>query len=146
MSRRVSSGFVLAVAAILAFAGAVQAAPPQSVSLTLLRAGDDLSEIGWSATGAISDAGEWTTQGRQIGGSDHSKAFVVTQVLTTEVGANGTFHLRFQGRENAVISFSGNWQLYGGSGAYATLTGTGHWYATETSDGNLMFVLTGTVR
>jgi hypothetical protein len=147
MIRRSFWAGAVAVAVLLVLAGTVLASPSNAVSMTLVRSGVDSSEIGWSATGAIVDSGGWTTENRIIGGSDHSNAFVVTQVLTTEVGAKGTFRLRFQGRENHQISFSGNWELYGGSGAYAGVTGTGHWYATvDQVTGNRWFVLTGYVR
>jgi hypothetical protein len=144
--KRILGSTLAALAAVALLTGGVQASPGGQVSMLLLRSGSDLSEVGWSATGAITDAGDWSTQDRIIGGSEHSQAFVVTQVLTTQVGTAGTFHLRFQGRTNAVLPFVGNWQLDDGSGAYAGWVGTGHWYAiTNETTGNLEFHLTGYV-
>jgi hypothetical protein len=145
MIRSILRAATPAVIALTLVAGPATAAPGGAVSLTLLRDGNDLSEIGWSATGAITDSGAWSTQGRIFGGSDHSNAFVVAQVLTTQIGASGTLHLRFQGVENHVISFSGNWQLDQGTGAYAGMTGTGHWYASNDQAGDLVFNLNGYV-
>jgi len=141
-----ATGLSIVLAASLLVPAVVQAASGGGVSLTLLRNGSDLSEISWSATGAIQDGGTWTTENRIIGGHDGvSDAFVVTQVLTTEVGARGTFHLRFQGIENHVIAFSGNWQLVQGTGVYAGKVGTGTWYATSLPTGELAFFLTGSI-
>jgi len=133
----------VAVAALFLVAGTAQASQPSAITLTLVRSASDLAEISWSASGAINDAGTWSTENRIIGGSDHSNAFVVTEVLTTQVGENGSFRLRFQGRENHQVAFSGNWELYGGTGAYAGLTGTGHWYAATDQAGHLVFYLSG---
>jgi hypothetical protein len=144
VTRTLGSAF-LALATLVAIACPVLAAPPRQVALELVRAAD-LSEIDWSATGAIVDAGSWSTERKQYDGSAHSDAFVVTEVLTTQVGANGTFHLRFQGLANRSHSFSGNWQLDGGTGAYAGLTGTGQWFETDdATTGELLFFLAGTV-
>jgi hypothetical protein len=146
MHRIIRSALIIGLVSTAFAVGSVQAAPSGAVHLSLLRSGTDLSEIGWSSTGAITDAGDWSTQNRISGGSDASDAFVVAQVLTTEVGAMGTFHIRFQGMENHQRSFSGNWQLVNGSGAYAGITGTGHWTLAFDSNGNLDFELSGYVR
>ena len=141
-----STGLSIVLGVSLLVPAAVQAATGGPVNLTLLRNGNDLSEISWSATGAIQDGGTWTTENRIFGGRDGvSDAFVVAQVLTTETGAKGSFHLRFQGVENHVIAFSGNWQLVQGTGAYAGKVGTGTWYATSLSTGELAFFLTGAI-
>jgi hypothetical protein len=147
VSRRFLRSIVPAIMAMSLIAAPASAAPSGAVNLTLIRDGNDLSEISWSVTGAIADSGTWTTENRIIGGRDGvSNAFVVTQVLTTQTGAAGTFHLRFQGLNNRQISFAGNWQLDRGTGAYAGMTGTGKWYASGDAAGDLVFNLSGYVR
>jgi hypothetical protein len=144
--RSISRSIVPALVGLCLLAVPVDAAPGSAVRLTLLRNGTDLSEIGWSATGAITDSGDWTTDGRVFGGSAASNAFVVAEVLTTELGSHGSFHVRFQGLENRQISFSGSWQLVDGSGAYAGFVGTGTWFLSiDQATGNLVFNLSGAI-
>jgi hypothetical protein len=134
------------IPALLLAPAIAEGASSGPVTLTLLRSGSDLSEISWSASGAIQDGGTWTTENRIFGGRDGvSDAFVVAQVLTTETGAQGAFHLRFQGIENRARPFSGTWQLVDGTGAYVGVIGTGTWYAESLPTGELAFFLSGSV-
>jgi hypothetical protein len=59
----------------------------------------------------------------------NSGGFVVTLVTYEFADAVGTFELSAQIRETVtspgVLTDDGNWQIKGGTGAYATLQGTG---------------------
>jgi hypothetical protein len=145
--RNASIAVASAMVAACLIAGTVLASPGRAVTMTLIRSGDDLSEISWSSSGAIADGGGWTTQRHVFGGHEGvSDAFVVAQVLTTQTGSSGAFHLRFEGLENHYISFSGRWELYDGTGAW-NLTGSGTWYAWFDEGANqLKFELSGYLR
>ena len=132
----------------------VNAAAPTDETITLVRSGSDLSELGWSATGTFSDGCEptvlapvcWTTDRRVFSGGPH---FVVGQVLTTMIGTQGSFGLRFEGQDRHDGTFAGNWEVIAGSGtgAYARLSGHGTWiWARESGTGNGVFTLPGQVQ
>jgi hypothetical protein len=137
----------LASAAVLATLIAVPtvARTGTDVTITLTRL-PDFTEAGWSASGAFTDGGSWTTPKHVEISSP--VAFIVAAVWTTQVGANGTFDLAFQGRVGtpAGLPFGGTWQLAEGTGAYAGLHGGGTWTEADDASGNHIFTVVGSVQ
>ena len=114
------------------------------LTITLTRA-PDFTEAGWSASGAINDAGAWTTDK----GVSHVSptAFIVAAVWTTQIGTAGTFRIRFQGIEGTPAGhpFGGTWTFGVGTGAYAGLQGGGTWSEADNSAGEHVFTVVGAV-
>jgi hypothetical protein len=120
---------VLLVAAITAPATALASTPdPVSIAIDRGAAGDL-----WSASGAFSDSGTL---------SDAPQQFTRTgtyHVFRTYVGSEGTFQARADVKiiptaTPGVFSVLGHWTVIAGTGAYATLHGTGT--LTESFDSN----------
>ena len=135
---------LLAGAAILGsvLVGAAAASTRSSETIVLTRA-SDFSEIGWQASGAVTDAGSWTTDFQAF---SRGPVFAgTTKTTETNQAATGSFSILFeiQGLPN---TFQGNWKIVNGTGIYASLYGTGKW--TEADDavsGDHVFTLTGSV-
>jgi hypothetical protein len=146
MKRRFACLMALLLVSV-ALAAPASAAQGSAVQIILMRDGTDLHEIGWSASGAINDSGDWTTDlDHFAGGPFH---FVVAQVLTTHVGEAGSFGLRFEGLDRHDGSFAGDWEIIAlsGTGAYSGLTGHGKWtWAADPVTGNGVFTLIGNVQ
>jgi hypothetical protein len=137
----------LTVAAVLAMLIAVPTAARSGTAVTIiLTRAPDFTEAGWSASGAFTDEGEWTT-GKAVE-IESPVAFIVAAVWTTQVGDNGTFEMTFQGREGTPAGhpFGGTWQFTRGTGAYAGLHGGGTWSeADDLATGEHVFTVIGSV-
>jgi hypothetical protein len=122
---------VLVGAAMLAtfavLAAPAGASPSSSERIVLLRDSSG-SEIGWSASGVFADSGSWTSDFRVFGAIPSPVDFQ-TMVKTTETSSLGSFRMTFEAQFNAIAnpSFGGTWSITPGTGAYATLHGTGTW-------------------
>ena len=135
---------LLAGAAILGsvLVGAATASTESNETIVLKRA-SDFSEIGWQATGSVTDAGSWTTDFQAF---SRGPVFAgTTKTTETNRAATGSFSILFeiQGLPN---TFQGNWKIIDGAGIYANLHGAGKW--TEADDpvnGDHVFTLTGSV-
>jgi hypothetical protein len=132
----------------------VSAAAPTNETIMLVRSGDDLSELGWSASGTFIDGCQpddtidpcWTTDTAHFAGGPFH--FVVAQVLTSHFGSHGSFGLRFEGLDRHDGTFAGSWSVIAGSGTgdYLRLTGHGKWtWAEDPGTGNGVFTLVGQV-
>jgi hypothetical protein len=152
---RLLSGATLLLLLIATVPGPlVSAAASKAETITLVR-GPARDELGWTASGTFTDGCAktaanvcWTTDRAVFSGGPH---FVVGQVLTTMIGASGSFGLRFEGQDRMpdLSEFSGQWEVIAGSGtgAYARLNGHGKWtWAFEAGTGNGVFTLTGVVQ
>jgi hypothetical protein len=139
----------IAIASVAMFAlgaGSAAATTSSHETFVLLRSADG-SEAGWSASGLFTDAGSWTSDFRRSGALPSPVAFE-TMLKTTETSSLGTFQIDFQGHFNAAAGhdFGGTWQVGHGTGAYATLKGTGTWSVAVDSDtGVRTFTCTGMV-
>ena len=139
---------MLVVGAAMLLSSALSAAPaaatlPTDETFLLQRDLSDFAEVGWSAEGTFADSGEWTSDGAAFGGGLQTGHITL---FTTETGSAGSFRLLFQGLENLVHPFSGNWQIIDGTGAYTTLRGQGTWTVAPVPDTTLeLFTLTGKV-
>ena len=133
---------LMLVVSLVILAAPVGATPGSSETIVLKRSGD-LTEIGWSASGAFTDAGSWTSDFLAFG---QGPIFAGT-IKTTETNANrtGRFRILFdvQGLPN---TFQGNWKIVDATGIYAGLHGEGKWSeADDPGNGDHVFTLKGFV-
>ena len=131
----------LVASALLATSAGATAGASETI---LLKRDANRAEIGWSAAGAFTDAGSWTTDFVAFGGGP-SHVFAGT-VKTTEAGAQGSFQINFQIHGDGGKDFSGTWQIAKGTGAYANLSGGGTWTHADLPNGDGLFTCTGQVR
>jgi hypothetical protein len=134
---------VMLVVSLVILAAPVGATPGSSETIVLKRSGDDLSEIGWWASGAFTDAGSWTSDFLAF---SHGPIFAGT-IKTTETNTDRTGTLRIlfeiQGLPN---TFQGNWKIVDGTGIYVGLHGEGKWSeADDPGNGDHVFTLKGFV-
>ena len=83
----------------------------------------------FSATGAISDSGSFANGGRIVSAIP-APTFVINHLVQRFEGALGSFTLRAQIKETVtanplVLTGDGTWVVVDGTGAYATMHGTG---------------------
>ena len=83
----------------------------------------------FSATGAISDSGSFANVGRVVSAIP-APTFVINHLAQRFEGALGSFTLRAQIKETVtadplVLTGDGTWVVVDGTGAYATMHGTG---------------------
>jgi len=83
----------------------------------------------WSSGGAIADSGTFDFVGVHWGGIK-SPAVGALNLKIAFTGAKGTFNMKMQLVVTAtstpgIFSFTGPWQITGGTGAYAGVKGTG---------------------
>ena len=118
--------------------------PSESVTITLLRNGPpDLSPLGWSASGAFSDAGGWTID-RFICGACPAPTEGAANFMTTEIGTQGTLQIQTLSEFNQSQE-QNLWHLTGGTGAYAKLRGYGVWTLLIDDYGVRHIICTGKV-
>ena len=119
--------------------------PRAAEHITLYRSVPFGPPAGWTATGVVSDSGSWADVGSHGGGSDTSAAgtFQETTVQTSSVG---TFTMRFEFVGTGSGGSIARWQIVGGTGAYAHLSGNGTWDLTFLPDGRLRIDCPGQVR
>lgn len=121
---------IIGVAVLAAAPGIAPATTPQAVTITTDRS---VSGDFWSATGAFTDAGTL---------ADSPQRFTRTgtyHVFRTYIGSDGTFVARADVKivptaTPGVFAVTGYWTIISGTGAYASLHGTGT--LTETADAN----------
>jgi hypothetical protein len=148
---RARGALALSVAAAMLASFAMLAAPagattPSAETIVLLRDSSG-SEIGWSASGAFADSGSWTTDFLVFGALPSPPDFQ-NVVKTTQTSSTGSFGMNFQGQFNVLVSptLSGTWSISLGTGAYATLRGTGTWSrSVDPLTGNPLFTCLGEV-
>ena len=140
----------LVLLASVAFAGlatgASSAAVPTSVTIELLRNGPPGSEATtWSASGAFVDSGTWTID-RFICGACPSPVTGAPSFDTTATSSSGTFEIRLRATFNLVQPNEvALWEIIGGTGAYAKLTGHGTYEVQVDANGIRHIILTGKV-
>lgn len=137
----------LVAASVIAGAPA-QATTPQTVTITLLRNGPpDRAPVGWSSTGAFTDAGSWTIDTFVCGSCVPSPVAGAPFFDTTETSTRGSFEMLLHAEFN-LLEAPGQpalWEIVRGSGAYANLRGQGTYTVTIDSDGVRHIVCTGEV-
>jgi hypothetical protein len=134
---------VLALALCVAVAvggpSAASASQPTAISLDTTKGIHSPSGT-WSSTGFVNSGGTFVT--REFVENGNSGAFVVTHVTYEFSDAVGTFQLSAEILERVtspgVLTDAGNWQITGGTGAYATVQGTGKVSGTVDHQANLV--------
>jgi len=120
---------------------AAQASPPESVTIA---ASKPLGPVPgtFSTSGAISDAGTFTTI-RRVVSAVPAPTFLVSHLTLLFAGAFGTFTVEAQITETltadpAILVNEGRWSIVDGTGAYATLHGEGEVIGTVNDTLNLV--------
>jgi hypothetical protein len=145
----ISRALLVAAVGLLGLAAPVVAAQPRAVTITLVQNAETYETLGWSSSGAFFDQGSWSVD-RLVLGSPRTLLF--GDVETTLVGSAGTFRIDFHGGTTPVGSVAAPWRLYGGTGGYRGLKGTGAWTQVQTAPNPtsgapalLIFTVAGTV-
>ena len=138
----------LAFAALGLLSALVVLAAPVGASVSasetiLLKRDANRVEIGWSASGAFTDAGSWTSDFAAFGGGP-SPVFAGT-IKTTETSTSGSFQMKFQIHGDGGKDFNGTWTISSGTGAYANLEGGGTWTHVDLPNGDGLFTCIGQV-
>ena len=129
MVRRTSIIVLAAFLAALAVAGPAGATTSTAETIVLQRDSAG-TPIGWSASGTFTDSGSWTDPFGVGAGCIAQTPVCNIELKTVETGSAGTFQMEFQVHLNVVTNptfFGGTWMISQGTGAYATLAGTGTW-------------------
>jgi hypothetical protein len=137
---RTLMGALLVILAALA-AGPVSASVPRFVSMTFEQNGDTYETLGWTATGAIADTGDWNVT-RLVLGSPRTMLF--GDVDSIQTSGVGSFHLQWHGGTTPTGGVAALWRLFDGTGAYAGMRGEGTWSQAFTP-GHISFRIWGTV-
>lgn len=122
------------------------AAAPTSVRIELLRNGPPGFEATtWASSGAFVDSGTWTID-RFICGACPSPVAGAPYFDTTATSSSGTFAIRLHSMFNLVQPNEVNaWEIGGGTGTYAKVTGHGSFTVTVDLNGVRHIILTGVV-
>jgi hypothetical protein len=135
--------FVLlaAVLATLAFTNTTAALERQVLTIHTIKPLGPVNGV-FSTSGAFSDAGVLVTEQRIVGAIP-SPFGVVTDLVLRFEGQNGTFTLQVQIMETVtadpnIFANEGTWAVIDGTGAYATLHGTGDVEGTVNDATNLI--------
>jgi len=121
---RVAGVAVALLAGTAALAPPAGADPGVPVEVVSTLTGPGFSGV-WTASGAITDSGSFTRVDANVSGSvEHSPTVGTVQVVLVFTSARGTFSVRDEIRISPT-SADGVWQVAGGTGAYARLSGHG---------------------
>jgi len=144
-----------ALVGIAAVTSPVAASRPTQETIVLVQDADSYETLNWWASGTLTDACQpggygdpcWTVD-RLVIGAPQTLLFGIVE--TTQTSDLGSFRLDFHGGTTPVGSVAAPWRLYGGTGAYQSLTGTGVWTQAimDGSSGHphlLVFTLSGSV-
>jgi hypothetical protein len=121
-----------AVVGIAAVTSPVAASPPTAETMILIQDADTFETLSWSASGTFTDECQpggygnpcWTVD-RLVIGAPQTLLFGIVE--TTQTSALGSFRLDFHGGTTPVGSVAAPWRLYGGTGVYKNVRGTGVW-------------------
>jgi hypothetical protein len=132
---------IAAVTAILTFTDMAAALERQVLNIDTTKPLGPVNGV-FSTSGAFSDSGVLVTE-RRIVGAVPSPFGVVTDLVLRFEGQNGTFTLQVQIMETVtadpnVFANEGTWAVVDGTGAYATLHGTGEVEGTVDDTANLI--------
>jgi hypothetical protein len=96
------------------------------------------------ASGVVCPSGKFVDDPKQLPGTDDQRVVLVRETYTCQDGT-GTFTIQFISHIPALASGPDTWQVISGTGAYATLAGSGTMTSVETSSSTATGTETGTM-
>jgi hypothetical protein len=139
LTRTLTAALLLGLAPLVA--SPVSASTPRPVSMSFEQNGDTYETLGWVATGAIEDAGDWNVTHLVLGSP---RTMLFGDVESIQTSAAGSFRLQWHGGTTPTGGVAAAWRLFDGTGIYAGLHGEGAWSQAFTP-GRITFMLSGTV-
>ena len=131
--RTIRLAIASAAMALTLLAPTTEAARPAPIDMVFAQDANTYATLGWVATGAVDDTGDWVTT-RFVLGSPRTLLF--GDVDTIQTSTAGTFRLQWHGGTTPEGGVAATWRITDGTGIYAGMRGEGRW--TQTWSGDLL--------